>query len=186
MNRTDHLLVILAEEANEVAHRVAKALRFGLQEVQEGQAKTNAERIVDELTDMLAVMEMLAAEGPHILDPTGPMTDERIARKKERVEEYLLLSERLGRLDVPADPLYPSGSLDAGAIVVADRDAWKKRALASEEREIAARAEERAAARVLIEKEAKAHDELAEKIPSGPDRMKAATLRRFAEVFLPL
>lgn len=38
--------------------------------------------------------------------------------------------------------------------------------------------------RATIERVAKAHDELATKYPNSPDRVKAETLRRFAEVFL--
>jgi len=63
MTRSEHLLVILAEECNEVAQRVSKALRFGLEEIQPGQGKTNAERISDELDDLMAVLEMLCDEG---------------------------------------------------------------------------------------------------------------------------
>ena len=38
--------------------------------------------------------------------------------------------------------------------------------------------------RESMEKIARAHDDLAKKYPSGPDKVKAETLRRFAEVFL--
>lgn len=94
MNRQEHLLTILAEECTEVAHRATKALRFGLGEVQPGQGLTNAERIVYELTDLLAVAMMLADEGHLVLE------DQREAEvaKRAKVEKFLLLSEQLGTL----------------------------------------------------------------------------------------
>lgn len=63
LSEIDHLLVVLAEECAEVAQRVAKALRFGLTEVQPGQPYTNAERIVNEVNDLIAVVMMLERHG---------------------------------------------------------------------------------------------------------------------------
>jgi hypothetical protein len=59
MNNTEHLLTILSEECVETAQRVSKAIRFGLTEVQEGQHLNNAERLVYEFNDIVAVMELL-------------------------------------------------------------------------------------------------------------------------------
>lgn len=59
MNRTEHLLWVLAEECAEVAQRASKAARFGLDEVQPGQALTNEERLWQEMCDLCAVGEML-------------------------------------------------------------------------------------------------------------------------------
>ena len=58
MTRTDHLLTIVAEEAVEVAQRATKALRFGLTEVQEGHDANNADRLLRELNDLAAVVEI--------------------------------------------------------------------------------------------------------------------------------
>lgn len=55
MNRTEYLLCCLAEECTEVGQRVSKALRFGLREVQPMQPLNNAERIREEMRDLLAV-----------------------------------------------------------------------------------------------------------------------------------
>ena len=93
MNRTDHLLIILAEECNEVAQRVSKALRFGLSEIQKGQEADNAERIIYELSDLIAVYEILRDEN---LLPTVDGYD--LSEKKKKVEKYLELSKREGRL----------------------------------------------------------------------------------------
>jgi len=96
MNRTDHLLTILDEECHEVGQRTTKALRFGLDEVQEGQSMTNAERIMVEMADLIAVYDMLELPWPG---------DDRIAAKKERVEHFLEYSKSIGRLDGHGAPV---------------------------------------------------------------------------------
>lgn len=96
MTRTDHLLATLAEECAEVAQRVTKALRFGLDEIQPGQFKTNAERIKVEFLDLFAVWWMLCREG--VLEPIAPMDEPAIERKQRKVEEYLEYSDQQGRL----------------------------------------------------------------------------------------
>lgn len=107
MTRTEHLLFILAEECAEVAQRASKAARFGLAEVQPGQAKTNARRIADEMNDLIAVYQMLA--GP-VVSPTMPlfaygtpkayMAD--ILEKQAKVEKFLKYSEECGTVTAPA------------------------------------------------------------------------------------
>lgn len=59
MNTTEHLLTILGEECAEVAQRASKAARFGLTEIQPGQAETNVRRLEHELGDLVAVADML-------------------------------------------------------------------------------------------------------------------------------
>lgn len=88
MNRTEYLLVQAGSECNEVAHRASKALHFGLQEVQPQQELTNAQRLVGEFVDLLAVMEMLEEEGL-VQIPTGPELREQIAAKKDKVEKFI-------------------------------------------------------------------------------------------------
>lgn len=63
MNRTEHLLTILAEECAEVAQRATKALRFGLEEIQPGSPFDNSTRITHEYADLLAVVKMLQTDG---------------------------------------------------------------------------------------------------------------------------
>jgi len=93
MTRTDHLLVCLAEECNEVAQRAAKALRFGLEEVQQGQELNNGERLTREFEDLLGVFSLLMTER------CVPAPDESRAQSKlERFEKYLGLSAEKGRL----------------------------------------------------------------------------------------
>jgi hypothetical protein len=94
VTRTEHLLCSAAEECAEVAQRISKALRFGLEEVQPGQEKTNAERIMDEWDDLTTVMAMLANEGRL---PTRPGGDAGKAKRAE-IEKYLAYSRECGTL----------------------------------------------------------------------------------------
>ncbi len=90
----EHLLIILAEECSEVAHRASKALRFGLREVQKGQTFTNAERIIYEFSDLYAVMRLLYAKGliPQVTDQG--LIDEKMAK----IQEFLEYSRKCGTL----------------------------------------------------------------------------------------
>lgn len=97
MNRTEHLLTCLAEECAEVAQRVSKALRFGLDEVQPGQAQSNAERISDEIVDVISVASILAAEGvlPQLL--VSDLFDAE-QHKLEKIERFMAISREQGVL----------------------------------------------------------------------------------------
>lgn len=88
MNRTEYLLTQAASEAMEFAHRITKALHFGLQEVEPGQSKTNAERAVGEFVDLLAVVEMLADEG-HISKPHPDHAAHDFEVKRRKVEKFI-------------------------------------------------------------------------------------------------
>jgi|ERR1700755_1639143 len=91
MTETEWLLNKLGQECNEVAHRVSKAMEFGLDETQPGQPFSNRERIEQELIDVRAVVEMLrerdilAAEPQYV---TGCAENE-VQLKKEKVLKYL-------------------------------------------------------------------------------------------------
>jgi len=93
MKRAEHLLIILAEECAEVAQRASKALRFGLEEIEPGQSLDKAERLLEELVDLGAVVQMLEEDGylSAGLRVGG-------ALKKQKVEKFLELSARLGTL----------------------------------------------------------------------------------------
>jgi hypothetical protein len=95
MTREEHLLIILAEECNEVAQRVAKALRFKLDDpdgTEPNQPYTNKDRLILEVNDLLAVIEMVF-DGQDII---SPMLKED---KKKKIIKYLELSKKLGTLD---------------------------------------------------------------------------------------
>lgn len=99
MNRSEHILTTLGEEGSEVAHRVSKALRFGLTEVQPHQPLTNAERIRDEFYDVIGTYIFAAEEG---LVPPFDLTFENIMKvardKKARIERYMLIAIEAGAL----------------------------------------------------------------------------------------
>ena len=96
MTRKEMLLLILSEEAAEVAQGVTKALRFGLNEVYPVTGKTNLERLIEELNDMAAVIQMLQEE--QVL-PWGIHDKKQTEAKKIKVEKYLEYSKSLGLLD---------------------------------------------------------------------------------------
>ncbi len=89
MKREEYLLVVLAEECAEVAQRAAKAVRFGLAEVQPGQEDNNARRIERELGDLLAVVELLNLQ----------VWEEDKAAKRVKLNEYMKYSRQVGTLE---------------------------------------------------------------------------------------
>jgi hypothetical protein len=95
MNRIEHLLWILSEECDEVGQRTSKAARFGLDEVEPEQELTNEARIMYELNDVVAVVEMLQAEGAL----KTSLDREKVEAKKLKVEKYLLHSKKCGTLE---------------------------------------------------------------------------------------
>jgi NTP pyrophosphatase (non-canonical NTP hydrolase) len=95
MTKKEYLLVVLAEECNEVAQRVAKILRFGFVDpkgTEPGQPYTNKDRLILELNDLLAVVEMVFEDQ----DIVSQMLKED---KKKKVKKYLELSKKLGTLN---------------------------------------------------------------------------------------
>jgi hypothetical protein len=92
MTVNELLLTTLAEECVETAQRVSKALRFGLEEVQEGQPFNNAQRITYEFNDIVAMMQILQERGllARVLDLPA------IKLKKEKVAKYIQYSIECG------------------------------------------------------------------------------------------
>ena len=100
MNRTEMLLVQLAEECAEVQQQVCKALRFGLDEIRpQDSDETNSESITRELEDLEGIVHML-----QIANAVGYFKKENIDKKIEKVEKYLKYSHSVGTF-VPAHPL---------------------------------------------------------------------------------
>jgi NTP pyrophosphatase (non-canonical NTP hydrolase) len=101
MNKTEHLLTCLAEECAEVAQACSKALRFGLDDKGPNHALTNAEYISRELSEVLAVFELLV-EHTSVLLP-NPYDDKAMAEKKAKVLHYMEYAKQRGTLqEVPA------------------------------------------------------------------------------------
>lgn len=95
MNREQYLLAKLAEECMETGQRATKAITFTLEEIQEGQDLSNAQRIVYELNDILAVAEILVD-----LKLLPKIRDEKyIQEKKLKLEKWAEYSQKLGTLD---------------------------------------------------------------------------------------
>lgn len=95
MTRSDYLIACLAEECAEVIQRVTKAQRFTLSEIQPGQGKSNSERILEEVVDLLAVIDMLREES--VLPPfTEVASDEALDRKKEKVNRFWEYARSIG------------------------------------------------------------------------------------------
>lgn len=112
MTRNEHLLKCLEEEGCELAHRVSKAMRFGLNEVQPGQSLTNAERIEEEFLDVSGAYLFCVKEG--LLKPVPP---ERIFRaiiaKEAKIEEFLAYAKTRGTLTEPPTLLELAKQLNA-------------------------------------------------------------------------
>ncbi len=99
MNVTEHLLTIAGEEGCEIAQRTSKALRFGVDEVEPGQLLTNKARIVDELHDLCAVLEMLGYVAFDEETAGRLVVDEKaMAMKRAKVRRFLDLSAAQGTL----------------------------------------------------------------------------------------
>lgn len=97
MNRTEYLLVCLAEECNEVAQRVTKALRFGMEDVQPGQDRSNGQRIVDELADLFATLEVVSVTDKILpMAMSGAEWDQAIDAKKAKIEKYYQYAVKIG------------------------------------------------------------------------------------------
>ena len=102
---------MLAEECNEVGIRCSKAGRFGIDEIQPGQDLDNRQRIIYELNDVFAVIEMLTEAGvamPPIL-PFGEklaklegivIDRDMVDLKKAKVTNFIQLSRDRGMLEL--------------------------------------------------------------------------------------
>jgi hypothetical protein len=88
MNETEHLLVILGEEAAEVIHRVSKALRFGLADIDPELNETALRVLEREYAELIAVGELLDLR----------IRDEDKVAKRERLKKYMGYSRQVGTL----------------------------------------------------------------------------------------
>lgn len=97
MNKEEHLLSCLAEEAGEIVQAVGKALRFGLDDGYPGTDRTNEGDIQIELLQLIAVMEMLEDEGFITQRDLVKSRGVKIA-KKAKVIEYMKHAKNTGAL----------------------------------------------------------------------------------------
>lgn len=95
MTENEHLLLCLAEECDEVGQRVMKALRFGLDEIQPGQPLNNAERIVEELQDLISVATILRRR---LVLPSCHVPDDVIQAKAAKIAKFMEIGRQNGVL----------------------------------------------------------------------------------------
>ena len=96
MTEKESLYLQLSEECSEVSHRISKLLRFGPDEVQEGNTiETNSERLRYEINDALAVLRLLEEYG-YVNKPSTQELQEHYLMKREKVIRYLNYSKSLG------------------------------------------------------------------------------------------
>jgi len=84
MTKLEYLLVCLGEECGEVQQMVGKSLRFGVDDRHQDEVNTNLERLEMEITDVIAVWEMLAEE----LNFFSELNRDAIELKKDKIEYY--------------------------------------------------------------------------------------------------
>ncbi len=120
MNRAQYLLGKVAEEASEVAQIALKTQQFGFYEIYKDES--NVQRLKGELTDLLAVCEMVEAELNTPKWLTEPNREDIIA-KKRKVEHYLRYSQVHGMTEEP-EPIVHSeqiGRYENGELVLVDK-----------------------------------------------------------------
>lgn len=93
MTENEYLLTVLSEECAEVTHRVSKMLRFGPTQIEPGQELNNKERLTQELTDLIAVGDILYDR--HLV---GAVFNSEKQEKYKKVKKFMDLSRKLGTL----------------------------------------------------------------------------------------
>lgn len=94
MNLDEHLLLLLAEECNEISQSAIKCIRFTTNHVAEGMSgHSNFSLLQVEYNDMLAIVELLKEESLYLT-----RVDHLVKDKKERLKKFLQISRDLGTL----------------------------------------------------------------------------------------
>jgi hypothetical protein len=102
--RTEHLLACLFEECAELSKEAAKAVRFGLDDTKPGDELTNGEKILEELNDVYAIIDMLWNEKTLKRTCAGypknhVLVVEKVRAKQEKVEKYMEYARSNGSLE---------------------------------------------------------------------------------------
>jgi len=99
----EHLMTVTMEECCEVAHRIAKAKRFGMEQVQHlpddkpednPGLLTNRERILREYYDLRASLGMIGIDAWDMSDRARRFE----FAKTQKIQKYLLIAHDLGTL----------------------------------------------------------------------------------------
>jgi hypothetical protein len=96
MIRQEMLLVQLMEEAAEVVQGISKCLRFGTNHEWPAGERTAEYRLIQELIDLMALVEMCQEEG--MVGPWPTELRSFIECKKQKVEKYMAMSIELGKV----------------------------------------------------------------------------------------
>lgn len=100
ISKEEYLINCLGEEGVEIAQRVFKINRFGLNEIQPGQELNNLQRLQIEITDFVATLQMLAELMPEF---DGDIDlDAAVKRKQEKLKKYIKYSQDLGIVEKQA------------------------------------------------------------------------------------
>jgi hypothetical protein len=103
VNRDEHLRLTAMEEAVEVAHRISKALRFGMEQIQQDaddkpeqnpERLTNRERIFYEYCQLRAVLGMIGIDAWDTSDRARRIEQAKV----QQVQRYLIRSAENGTL----------------------------------------------------------------------------------------
>jgi len=106
MTRDEHLMTIAMEECNEIAVRISKAKRFGMDQIQQDaddkpeenpDRLTNRERIIREYYDLRAVLGMIGIDAWDMSDTARSCEFQKVLK----VEQYLIRSDACGTLTEP-------------------------------------------------------------------------------------
>lgn len=104
MNKQEHMMTIGMEECNEIAQRISKSLRFGMDQVQEDandkpeenpERLTNRQRIEHEYYELRAVLGLMGIDAWCVSDYARRIEESKV----ERVNLYLQRSANCGTLD---------------------------------------------------------------------------------------
>lgn len=96
MNRTEHLLACIAEEACEIGQAATKCLRFAV-DGHYPDGTPNTTQLQKEIADLMTVIAMLKEEGVGLtMSPDEYLRHK--AAKRAKVEEYMKLARERGAL----------------------------------------------------------------------------------------
>ena len=94
MSKQQHLLLKLSEECNEVAQIASKCMQFGFEDGEPNQPFNNAERLNQELNDLMAQIEMLGEVGFYFDKDRDAMEAKRV-----KVRKFYKYSQSLGMVE---------------------------------------------------------------------------------------
>lgn len=112
MTKDEHYLTIFAEECAETAKQISKMLRFSGNDHEPGHKANNAQRVVEEFKDIVAMAELCRKRGL-FSRPLYP-TDMEVTAKEAKVERFLLRSAEMGALQSPTDENPLTAAIKAG------------------------------------------------------------------------